>query len=421
MNVPEQELPSPEEFWQTIYPRQQPVVFRGVGQRWHILQAPSSSHDYALLDLLTRIVGDRLIDFGIGMPLDGGFMHYADLEDGVSNNMALTRRRFSQFAHELKREVDHPTGHHVYAYSAAVASELPELLPMLDVPVLRDRTLNGGHWRLWISSGGHMTGTHFDSFQNLVFVAHGIKRYRVFPPSQLPNMYPGPFDQGPFRPTESMVNPRRPDLERYPRYARALETAADVELQAGDVLFLPAHWWHAVETPGVSIAANYWWGHTDRARQLARTVLLSGLLHLRPLPETHRRFWRQVLDYYVFQTEGQPHVPIAPTALHNSAHRPAAPAAVAPSDLLRIAPAVAVGVSADALQLAVAGRPVTRMAKAELDVLLQFHTAARPQDVVDALSRSGYDVQLEQVMTSVRQLCRIGGLMLAVRHGSDVA
>jgi len=434
--VQEREVPSRDEFWQTIYPAQQPVVFRGAARRWEILQPPGAGGGYAVLDHMTAIAGHRQIGFGVGMPMDGGYMHYAELEDGFSSNLAAGRRRLAQLARELKREVEKPTGHYLYAYSTAVSSDIPELLPMLDVPILRDQQLKGGHWRMWLGSGGHVMTTHFDTYQNVMFLVHGTKRYRLFPPDQIANLYVGPFDQGPFRSTVSMVDPRKPDLARYPRYARALAAAFDVELRAGDALFLPAHWWHTVETPDLNIAANYWWGHTVAERRLARTVLLQGLLHLRPLPEDQRRFWKLVMDYYVFQTEGPPHEPMAPAGLdmtgaatperikviqaalasatRDSAAEPVDPGSVAPSDVLQMAPAVAIDLApGDALQLAVGGKPAARISRVDLDVLLRFRSPARPLDIVDALAGDGYEVQIGEVMAMVRQFCQVGCLVRA--------
>lgn len=431
----ERSLPSRDEFWQTIYPAQQPVIFRGAADRWEILQLPGSG-EYALLDYMTELAGDRQVNFGIGLPTDDGYMHYADLRDGFDANVVQLHRRFSQFARELKREVNAPSGHYVYAHSIPVRHDAPELLPLLDVPILRGQELKGGHWRMWISSGRHLLNTHFDAFQNLVFVRRGTKRYRLFPPEQYANLYPGPFDQGPFRATVSMVHPRQPDMERYPRYADALAASVDLELHAGDVLFLPAHWWHTVETPGFTIAANYWWGHTELERWRAKSVLLHALLHLRPLPEYQRRFWKQAMDYYVFQTEGPPHESMASDGLdltgvatperlerirgalsqmerQSQAERVDANIVTA-ADRLQISPTASVDLaSGEALMLAVGGTRVSSLSRSDLDILLQFREPARAQDVVDVLASQGYDVSSGQVMAVVRELCQVGCLVRA--------
>src|SRR5262249_32409206 len=126
--VQERDVPSRDEFWQTIYPAQEPVVFRGAGRRWEILQPPGPGGEHALLAHSAGIIGDRQVNFGIGLPMDGGYMHYADLEDGFASNVAQMGRRFTQFARELKREIEHPTGHYLYAHSIAVSRDIPELL-----------------------------------------------------------------------------------------------------------------------------------------------------------------------------------------------------------------------------------------------------------------------------------------------------
>ena len=48
-------------------------------------------------------------------------------------------------------------------------------------------------------------------------------------------------------------------------------------------------------------------------------------------------------------------------------------------------------------------------------MLLRFRSPTRPLDVVDALTREGYDVQIGEVMAMVRQFCRAGSLVRAVR------
>jgi oxalate decarboxylase/phosphoglucose isomerase-like protein (cupin superfamily) len=58
-----------------------------------------------------------------------------------------------------------------------------------------------------------------------------------------------------------MVHVTAPDLERYPRFARALDVAQEAELSAGDAIFIPRDWFHHVEAiERFNMLVNYWWG-----------------------------------------------------------------------------------------------------------------------------------------------------------------
>jgi len=55
----------------------------------------------------------------------------------------------------------------------------------------------------------------------------------------------------------SPVEAERPDLDRHPRFARA--TPWEVTVQPGDMLFIPAAWWHYLRALEPSISLNFWW------------------------------------------------------------------------------------------------------------------------------------------------------------------
>ena len=46
------------------------------------------------------------------------------------------------------------------------------------------------------------------------------------------------------------------DREKYPLYEKAHK--CQVELDAGDILYIPRIWWHQVETLQTAISINYW-------------------------------------------------------------------------------------------------------------------------------------------------------------------
>jgi len=98
---------------------------------------------------------------------------------------------------------------------------------------------------------------HFD--RHFMFVATyqlaGQKKWWLFPPGDSKYLYPMPY-WGDWFPHFSPLNPESPDLESYPLFANA--NGLSTVLEAGDVLFCPAQWWHytANLTDSVSIAVR---------------------------------------------------------------------------------------------------------------------------------------------------------------------
>jgi Cupin-like domain len=52
------------------------------------------------------------------------------------------------------------------------------------------------------------------------------------------------------------LHPDAPDVDRFPLY-RGLEPI-EVELQGGEMLFLPSFWWHQVHSVTTEIGVNSW-------------------------------------------------------------------------------------------------------------------------------------------------------------------
>jgi len=69
-------------------------------------------------------------------------------------------------------------------------------------------------------------------------------------------MYPGGGGSALF----SRADPFDVDVATYPLLAQAMPRALHAELTAGDLLYLPCGWWHAVESPRGkrSVSVSYW-------------------------------------------------------------------------------------------------------------------------------------------------------------------
>lgn len=77
----------------------------------------------------------------------------------------------------------------------------------------------------------------------------------------------------------SPVDINDPDLSRYPEFVHA--RPVHVELEAGDMLYLPAAWWHQVvsstDGEGRCLAVNLWFNPHSAAAEAYFSILLEDL------------------------------------------------------------------------------------------------------------------------------------------------
>ncbi len=154
-----------------------------------------------------------------------------------------------------------------------------------------------------------------DEWNNVACAVAGRRRFTLFPPEQIANLYIGPLDFAPTGAAMSMVNLRNPDFARYPRFKDALAAAQVAELEPGDAVFIPPLWWHHVESlEPFNVLVNYWWhdplGASTEADS-AFDALLHGILSIRGLPSESRRAWSAFFEQYVFGDANQSieHIP----------------------------------------------------------------------------------------------------------------
>jgi len=171
--------------------------------------------------------------------------------------------------------------------------------------------------RIWI--GNHVvTPAHFDESNNIACVVAGRRRFTLFPPGAIGDLYIGPIGYAPTGTPISLVDFAHPDERRFPRFKDALAVAQVAELEPGDAIYIPALWWHHVESLARhNVLVNYWWkgwaGAGARADSALDSLLLA-ILNLRHLPAPERRKWSAIFEHYVFGANEA-------TASHIPAHR----------------------------------------------------------------------------------------------------
>src|SRR4029079_5449696 len=94
--------------------------------------------------------------------------------------------------------------------------------------------------------------------------------------------------------------------------SEALKFAQVAELEPGDAIYIPFHWWHGVESlEPVNLFIKYWWNDARPGIGNPYDALLHALYAIRTLPAEQREVWRTEFDHYVFALEGDPveHLP----------------------------------------------------------------------------------------------------------------
>lgn len=107
------------------------------------------------------------------------------------------------------------------------------------------------HFNLWVGPGGHTSCLHYDPMDGMLIQLYGAKKVLLFPPSQIYNLYPISVLKSlryglKLRSVYSQVYPDRPDFAAFPRFQEALNHSQEIILNPGEILFLPAGWWHEV-------------------------------------------------------------------------------------------------------------------------------------------------------------------------------
>jgi len=287
-----------------IRPARQPVVLRGLGRRWPAVAAGRTSPEAAVAYLKHFGHGDAVPAI-VGPPeIKGRFFYTPDLK---ALNFQRGQSPLVPFLDRLLRDQANPAPHAMAIQSIPI----PELLPGFVAENRIDLVDAAVVPRIWLGNAIQVA-THYDLMENIGIVIAGRRRFTVFPPEQIANLYSGPFELTPAGTPVSLVDIHAPDLARFPRFAEAMATAQSALLEPGEAIYLPFHWWHAVDSlDPVNAFVNYWWNPAPPGLGSPYEALMFALMSLRGLPEDQRDVWRMLFDHYVFQENGDPaaHLP----------------------------------------------------------------------------------------------------------------
>jgi hypothetical protein len=277
---------------------QEPVVLEGLARDWPLAARGLDGPADAIAYLKSFDGGMPVVGYSGPPEIAGRFFYNDDL---TGMNFDAERVPLGDFLDRIAASAEDAAPPALYIGSTDIDRYLPGLRAENDLRL--DPAQLGGASPLvsiWIGNRT-VASAHYDMSNNLACSLVGRRRFTLFPPGQVRNLYPGPLEPTPGGQVVSMVDFSAPDLERYPAFAEAMAAAQVAELEPGDVLFYPALWWHHVEAlEPFNAMINYWWNPSPAFMDTPMNTILHGLLSLRDRPEPEKAAWRALFDHYVF-------------------------------------------------------------------------------------------------------------------------
>ncbi len=273
----------------------QPVLLKGLGRDWGLVRAGLESPQ-AAMNYLRNFYNGKPVQYSYGGPEVEGRPYY---DEGFTTlNCDVRRSQLDDVLTQIAAHFDDPRPPTYYVASLLVDSCLPGFRSSNDL----DFATHGVHAppSIWIGNRV-IASCHYDAPNNIACCAVGRRRFTVFPPDQIGNLYPGPLQPTPGGQAVSLVEFSNPDFARFPRFRDALAHAQIAVLEPGDAIFIPSMWWHHVEALNAfNVLVNYWWSRVPADIPTPMQALYHALWTIRDRPEHEKQAWREVFDYYVF-------------------------------------------------------------------------------------------------------------------------
>jgi len=282
----------------------EPLVLRGLVSHWPVVRAALESSQAASRYLL-GFYRDATVGAMFGPPeVEGRYFYNEDLS---GFNFNTERVRLDAVLAEIGQPAPSAPSRSLYVGSTTIDTALPGFREHNDIDLGARNALAS----IWIGNRARIAA-HHDLPDNLACVAAGHRRFTLFPPEQLANLYVGPLDLTPAGQAISLVDFARPDLVRFPRFAQAAQAARVAELAPGDAIFIPSMWWHHVESlDSLNVLVNYWWRQSPAYMDAPIGALMLAIMTMRDLPPAQRAAWHNLFRHYVFDADASTtaHIP----------------------------------------------------------------------------------------------------------------
>lgn len=271
----------------------EPWVARGFADSWPSVKYSQTSDKDFLSYIDSCYRGAPITAIVAEAHHEGRYFYNEDLTDFNFYPLKTSLDKFITQLIALESQTNAPS---VYVGSA----NIDPLLPALSDHKMLASALPNVTTSLWLGNRSRIAA-HFDFPRNIACCVAGTRRFTLFPPEQVGNLYIGPWDITPAGQPISLVDLHSPDFSRFPKFRQALDTVITVDLEPGDALYIPSFWWHHVEgLSPINSLINFWWHETESKTASTMDLLKSNTAVIRALPPAQRKAVKAFYDHYVF-------------------------------------------------------------------------------------------------------------------------
>lgn len=295
---------TPDAIPDFVFTASKPLILKGLVKQWPVVNAAGQSPETAY-QYICGFYNNELVNTAIGNSGNDGAIFYNDDLSGFTYQRQ--RMRLDGVLEQIRTLERAGSAQAYYVDSAPVDYCIPGFRAHNDLSLgaFKPRV------SIWMGNKTRVSA-HYDIPDNIACVVAGKRRFTVFPPEQLANLYIGPLDFNPAGPAISMVDLHKPDFEKFPRFREALKHAQMAELEPGDAIYIPSMWWHHVEgLESFNVLVNYWWSASPEYLGSPLDAFNHALMSIKSLPEDERNSWKNLFDYYIFSAtpEHFSHIP----------------------------------------------------------------------------------------------------------------
>jgi hypothetical protein len=295
---------TPENIPNEVFTSNTPVLIKKLINSWPAVIASKKSPSESL-EYLKNFATDEPYTVFFGEPDINGRVFYND--DCSGFNFQVLGSSLNQLSSVLDKHIGNDDAPMIYVGSTMIDRWLPGFRAGNDIVFDEYDPLVS----IWMGNKSRIPA-HYDFASNIACCVAGKRRFTLFPPEEIENLYVGPVDFTPAGQSISMVDFSKPDFDKFPKFRKALESALVVELEPGDALMIPSMWWHHVEAlEDFNILVNYWWRNSPSFMGSPQDVLEHAIMSIRDLPDEQRKIWENLFGHYVFSPDNEnfDHIP----------------------------------------------------------------------------------------------------------------